>query len=516
MSSDITKINAQICSNTKVVQKQKQIKAELGTLQAEKILSVSAVPHISTKKADTNKAYVEGYIYYTVLYSSLDLPCESMNYKADFNEQIDLPDLTPDSHIIISTQLLEVEPKPIKDDGVLSVNTTINLRACAVFTESIECVDIESVDSTTLCTKVDETTLSTVLGSGDRNFEVGNRIELGKNYSKVVNLTATLSGVDYYCTESTLVANGQITTNALYQTTDENHPLMHKSTIYDFKHEIEIDGVSPDVNVLANMSLVADGIEIEADEDTGELIVNYPMAIDYILLEKCKLKTVIDAYSVDKEIKISTTSQNNIQFLPLTKLDEQIHTSLILDKEYESIEKIIGYNSDNVVITKAIAEQDAINFEGIAYADILYLSYDHNTEQKTNSSIIAEMPFSFKLNLLGITADDEVILRAKLADFDARVKRAQEIDVFAQMKVQVFGIKRNIANLTTALEFGEEKLKSNAGLSIYLVEKGTSAWDIAKKLSITTDELAEQNPTLVFPLENNEKVILYRQIKNRG
>ena len=515
MSSEITKTNVNVCSNTKLVEKQKQIKAELGTLQAENILSVSAVPHISSKKAEQDKIYVEGYVYYTVLYSAENSACETMSYKADFSDQIDIAGMSPNTNFIISTQLLEVEPKPIKDDGILVANTVINLRTCAVFTENIDCVNIEE-NSENLCTKMDETTLSSVLNAGVKNFEIGNRIELGKNFKRLINTSPTLASVDFYCDETTLVVNGQITTNVIYQSNDETQNLLHKSVIHDFKHEIDIENATNDAGVLANMSLISDGIEIEADEESGELVITYPLQVDYILLQKHKLNTVIDAYCVDKEIKISTTSQNNINFLPLTKLEEQIHTSLIVDKEYESIEKIIGYNSDNVVITKVVAEQDVINFEGIAYADILYVSYDQNTEQKANSSIVAEMPFSCKLNLIGINQDDEIILRAKIGDFDARVKRAQETDVFAQMKVQVFAIKKGIVNLTTELEYGEEKLQNDAGLSIYLMEKGASAWDIAKKLSITTEQLHEQNPTLTFPLENNEKIVLYRQIKNRN
>ena len=197
MSSEITKTNVNVCSNTKLVEKQKQIKAELGTLQAEKILSVSAVPHISSKKAEQDKIYVEGYVYYTVLYSAENSACETMSYKADFSDQIDIAGMSPNTNFIISTQLLEVEPKPIKDDGILVANTVINLRTCAVFTENIDCVNIEE-NSENLCTKMDETTLSSVLNAGVKNFEIGNRIELGKNFKRLINTSPTLASVDFY------------------------------------------------------------------------------------------------------------------------------------------------------------------------------------------------------------------------------------------------------------------------------------------------------------------------------
>lgn len=499
----------QVCSSVKRMEKQKQIRADLGTIQAEKILSVSARPLIVSRALSTNKIDTQGSIYYDILFLNLDGATESANCKTDFSEQLDFNGIENDTAVIMSVCMIDNQLKT-NGDGTISVNTTINLQATALLKKDIEIADVAELE---LCTQKTTSKITQIQNVGEKNFEVGNRVELGKNFAGLLNASAVLASAEYYAQENTLVACGQIATNIYYKTTDENYPIMTKSTLYDYKFEFPIDDANEKMGVLGETILKVDKITAEVDEESGDIILAYPMTCHYILLNQIEVDSITDCYSLENETTLENTNQQVIS-LPLSnKFNEQIHTNLDLDADYQSIEKVVGYSGDSVLITKAIAENGAINFEGLAYANILYIAYDQNSENKMQSSVIAEMPFSFRLNFDGVEENDEVILHACLSDFDARAKRAQELDIFAQMSITATVFKTQNVNLTLDIKMGKEKQKSDAGLSIYFVSSGASAWDIAKNLSITQEQLFEQNPNLTFPLNDNQKIICYRNRK---
>ena len=51
--------------------------------------------------------------------------------------------------------------------------------------------------------------------------------------------------------------------------------------------------------------------------------------------------------------------------------------------------------------------------------------------------------------------------------------------------------------------------QNDSAIEIYFAKTGDTIWDIAKELKVTEEQLLNQNPDLVSPLEKDEKVVLY-------
>lgn len=506
-----TNTTIKVCTNIKRIEKQKNIKANLGTLQAEKILSVRAKPFITNKDIKNNRIEIVGYVNYNILYIDQNSGYKSMEYKTDFSESVDIPS-SNFAGVIATATLLEVSPQT-SSDGNLDIDGVINITIQAILNQEVERLNLGDYDDD-FCYISQNQKVHCVMQDSSKDFSVGNRIDMGKNFAGVVNIESTLIGVDYYCGNGTITVCGQITTNILYGTNDENNAILNKVVAYEFKQEIECENITENMNILANMLLFDDKITVEISEGSEEILVTYPIKCDYIVFDDEDIEVIEDAYCLDKEVNIVSSTVNCLQILPINKFQEQIHTSLVLEQDYQSLEKIIGYDAGNIVITKSVAEKDCISFEGICYSNIIYLSFDQNQENRVEQSIVAEIPFSYKLDFQGIDNGDEVILQANLSDFDARIKRAQELDIFAQIKVQACAIKSAPIDITSKVDLGQEKKVDNAGISIYMAEQGLTEWELAKKLSITTDQLCSQNPDLIFPLESIQKVVVYRGIKN--
>lgn len=498
----------QICSNAKTIEKQKQLKVDLIEIQAKKILCVNANVNIVNQELSLNKISVGGYVFYDILYVNIDDIVERNTFKTEFNEQFDVAGIDGNNYLLIKASVLENELKTLKENS-FSITSTINFNFKIFQNQEIEIVDLE--ENPDLCTQTENIKAFYVATQGGVNFNVGNRADLTKNFASLLDINSSLTSVDYHKSENAIICNGVICSNIFYRTTDENYPVASKVINYDFKYEIPIDSIENESIILAETRLFPDNIDTELDQENGEILLSYQLHCDYIIFNQMEVQTIIDCYSLSNEISFSNKEESSIDANLEGKFQEQLQTNIELNQDYLSIDRIVGSCNQSVLITKVVPEQDRVNFEGIAYSSIIYLSYDENSDSKQTSSIIAEMPFSFKLDLVGVEPGDEILLQANISDFDVRAKRAQELDIYAQLNISLTALKTKKVPLTRSLELGQEKSKCEYGMSIYCIDENLSAWDIAKKLSITQEQLLEQNANLTFPLSSKQKIVVYRK-----
>ena len=72
---------------------------------------------------------------------------------------------------------------------------------------------------------------------------------------------------------------------------------------------------------------------------------------------------------------------------------------------------------------------------------------------------------------------------------------------------------RMIAGLEDISE-GELLTPKEACLQIYFAKKGNSLWDISKGLQCKPEQILEQNPNINLPLENDEKIVYFKNQNN--
>ena len=56
-----------------------------------------------------------------------------------------------------------------------------------------------------------------------------------------------------------------------------------------------------------------------------------------------------------------------------------------------------------------------------------------------------------------------------------------------------------------------ERNRLGSAISVFVATRGDDLWDVAKRLGSDEEEILKYNSDLTFPLDGDERVILYRQ-----
>ena len=108
-------------------------------------------------------------------------------------------------------------------------------------------------------------------------------------------------------------------------------------------------------------------------------------------------------------------------------------------------------------------------------------------------TIAREIPFSTTVDLKGTKPNMSAICKVHLESLDATIE-ANTIAIRATLSLNVkVCYKINKDWIVDIVENNEEKVSKKASVTIYVVNKGDTLWDLAKKYSTTIDLLTEIN-----------------------
>ena len=91
--------------------------------------------------------------------------------------------------------------------------------------------------------------------------------------------------------------------------------------------------------------------------------------------------------------------------------------------------------------------------------------------------------------------------------------RHGETEAEATLKLCVHAFAEANWEYVSAATEGAEIPEEDSAFSVFVPRAGEDLWQVAKRLGCPPEELQSSNPELVFPLQEGERIFVYRQIK---
>ncbi len=135
-------------------------------------------------------------------------------------------------------------------------------------------------------------------------------------------------------------------------------------------------------------------------------------------------------------------------------------------------------------------EDEKVKVEGEIKVSVLYKT---DEEEAKVCMCHGEIPFTATMDIKGIEKDMKTITRIELESLDASIE-ANTIAIKATISacVKVFNkVKKEW--IVDIIEGNEEKKEKDCSVKIYVVNKGDTLWELAKKFNTTIDELVNIN-----------------------
>lgn len=462
---------------------------------AHQILGVDAKATITNKEILADKVMVEGQINYSVLYLSEDETgtqrVDSVNLSEKFADYLDL---NSEEHRILCDVECVVEhiqanimnERKISIDGVRSTKWNIYKIQEVEFVK-----DIEGSEDVQVQRKNEE--VNQIKGQKDIDF-IGKsiiKVTMDKpEIDEVLKYSLMLHKKEVKLGENKVYFGCYCKVEALYKGRNEDEIILLQDDVYLSKEE-ELVGVNSEMMSCYEIDIVNSDCAVMPDDLGENRILNIEFAAkgNVKVVSKEKIDVIKDAYSpsmsmdlVKNKCELGVVNGN-------MTTDVILKDNLYLKDEDERIGNIIMVYG-NTIITDKVAEDDKVKVEGVVKVSALYKTSD---ETCSINMCDGEIPFTTVLDIKGTKPNMNVVAKVSLESLDGTVE-ANTVAIRATLSVNAKVLYNESKNwIIDVIENKEDKKEKKSSVTIYVVAKGDTLWELAKKYNTTINELEKIN-----------------------
>ncbi|MCR4945115.1 MAG: DUF3794 domain-containing protein, partial [Clostridium sp.] len=474
-----------------------------------KILSVEAIPIITSKEVIGAKIIVEGRVEYNVIYIPRDDSdsVNSVSYTEKFTNSLDLEE---SEHKIISEVECKIEhiDAKIMNERKISIEGVIDLNWEFYATTNIEFVkDIEASEGVEI---LKENQNIGRLASTKECDMIGKsvlRVGMDKpQISKILKCSLRLHKKEMKVGEDKVYLGCYCKINILYVGDGTNEIISLEDDVYISQDE-EVTGVYSDMIPSVIYDIKNKDIVVEED-DLGEariINIEFLVAAKISVFSDENVSVIKDAYSPNFNLSIENKVYEVGALLGIQNGENIIKDNIYLKEGDIKPEKIIGVMGNTVITDKQIND-DKIMVEGIIKADVIYKGDENET---VYSHVSSDIPFTTVLDMIGAKENMKAVVRAVLESLDAIIE-ANTIAIKASISVgaKVFYEDRR-EFIADVIEDEGDTPEKKSSITIYVVGKDDTLWSLAKKYNCKMEELQKiNNMDNEEELEEGEKLII--------
>ncbi len=257
-------------------------------------------------------------------------------------------------------------------------------------------------------------------------------------------------------------------------------------------------GMTADVRVSVGNTVV----RAEADEERGKcrIVVQFALAVEGCLYETLTLDGLSDAFSRERALSLTAVKKECVGAGERVRATERIAGKALLSSPIDFSDTLQAVTLQRAE-ANLVRTEEGERVEGVAMATLLVLGADG-----CHRGIEMSLPFSLPFAAEGATG-----VTVLVCGTSARQKQEGEIEGEATLKICAQKVVTKECSLLSAVEEGEPLVFSDSAISVYIPCVGDGLWELSKRLGKSPEEVMESNPDLQFPIQEGERVIVYRK-----
>ncbi|KGG79937.1 peptidoglycan-binding LysM [Caloranaerobacter azorensis H53214] len=482
----------------------------------KKILNIDGEIETLETRAVKDKILINGIIKYNILYAADDenLTIERIEDSTNFQEEILINGAEEEMNVDIKTNIEHIDCNLI-DSRKMSIKTVLHFNTKVQSCSTIEIVkDIQGVEG--IQTLKDCIRYNDIVGSNTSDTLVKEAFELSEDMPSIEHiLKLNVKGYEreVRVVEDKVIVSGVVECAIIYYSDDEESRINHVKYEIPFTHFVDLPGAVKDMDNRVNIEI--SNVEYDIREDiSGEkrvIDIEAFVKISAKVFEQREKEVILDSYSTKRKFKLIKKEVDVLENIAESISKEVVKGVVNLPQNYEGIESICDLMAKPVLTDYRVVENKLI-IEGLLEADILYVG-------ESTGEIMGfkeEIPFKSYVDIDGIKEDMDIDIELVMDSlkFNRVNSRDIEIEGIVKNDVKVDRIKK--IDIITEIEEDDKvvDLSSRPSITIYIVQKGDTLWDIAKRFNTTVDELINTNdiinPENIMP---GEKIIIQKQIE---
>ncbi len=465
-----------------------------------RVLSITTEPTINSAETFNGEARFGGRVDFKVLYLTGDGTNRCLGCSAEFSDKTESDKLKPDTVIWVKASVIDTDVVSLKPDEI-KLAAVVEIKIFAIAEENINYL---ASGGDGVYTQEEKIEYSRFIASGKSVFSGTGAVE-NTRLCRVLLAEHRAIILSASSERDVVTVGGVIVSDICGETDDELIASVRIET--PFTEEISAPEVRAG-DVVATESSVSGEVQLIEGEKGNTISVEYALETKFTAFATESKTIVTDAFLPTHELICERNQTKAVTISENICHTEKIEGSVTLAQNAENVDNILALTGFSVAVTSALSYDGEALVEGLISGNIIY----YGAQENSKCSTVVEIPFSLKIPVYGLTASDRITANGFVNAAAAKIRRANEIDVKADI---VFTIRKEMEReigFIRTLTVGEARTLPTSAISVYVVSSKESLWDVAKALGTTPEIIVSQNDGLELPLKGGEKIMLFRHL----
>ena len=473
----------------------------------EKILWTDGTAEILTLKLVKDNLIVSGVVKFKVIYKSADETNNiyTMEGNTDFKEQIEILGIGEEMSAFAKPTIEYIE-ETILDERKISLRALVSIEAKVEEVNTLEIIkDIK--DAETLETLKEKIKYKEIYGRETSYAIVKELFEVDEEkpaIEEILKLTLNAFEDEIAVVEDRVIISGNLLIKIIYYGEGKIATLEKE---LGFNHFLEIPGAISESKAEIKLEVVDGVYEILENQDGEMKLVDFEakLRISGAAYSEDEKELIIDAYSTKEKIVIKMEEINIIENIENLEYTEEITKEI----EMEGIKEVYNLDGHTTIIDSRLVDNELI-VEGVLGLQMIY-SEEMTEEINTFKD---EIPYKFYMSMDEKQKDPRIDLDAVLEGLKATINNGRLI-INVSIKHKININRNRVLNVLNEIDETGELIdkKNRPSITIYIVQRDDTLWDIAKRYNTTLEEILSANeninPTNVIL---GEKIIIEKKV----
>lgn len=482
------------------------------------VLEANANAYIDNKDISNERINFKGNLDINVLFIAKgeEKPIYNMEATYPINDFINIDGIDKSMTVFTTCSITNLDYKLINDRkvsfrAILTVNSEVLAKENFQTIAEIDGLDENQMKKTTLninkiaCAKFDR-------------FNIKDEIEISSarpNVKEILDCNLNISNKEIKVLDGKLNISGNIKACVLYKGDEEDIMPIYFEQELPFNGSLEADEATENMFADVYLDIQDRNINILEDGDGESRVIGIDAYIgcNIKVSYEDEIEVLEDAYVLNKSVQID----NNIQKYPILicKNKNQVPIKEIIKLEEHSLPilQVVKVSGKPILDNIQILE-DKILAEGIIECNILYVTNNDEYPMHCHKAIV---PYSQMIEAKGaISKNTDVDINVALEHIGVNMLSDKDLELRCVLNFDASVLMEKTLSFIIGILFQdiEQDILNNIGsMTIYVVQKGDTLWELAKRFNTTVADIVQlndiENPDLIYP---GQKLLILKKV----
>jgi LysM repeat protein len=490
-------LNEMTKKETTQIVKERDLIVPDGKPDMQKVLQLEGEVNIDQIDVQSDRIVYKGQVDITILYQSENNSdtIYTMKGTIPLEDFIILEGVSPDQKISFDYKVEHLHWN-ILNERKINVKVIIGLSVAA--TKGKEIVLVSGIESDEPV-QVQTSQIEIMQPSAEKEEKVIVKDELTITPNKpsigeILKMDVSIVEDQVKRTESEILFNGIVEINTMYKAQEDNGLIEVVNHRIPFSGACEVLKSDNEVYWGCDLEVTPTYTQVNPDYDGEDRIIEVECIVTatYNTVDKVVQTILDDLYCPDKKVEVESEEEDYMSLV--TRLTSTVPKKEMIPLNRTNLENAQCYG----INIKPIIDEKVLQGDKLTISGMLEVKLNFVTPEGANKidTVVAMVPFSQEMNAPDVTKKDYIVPKVSVKDIKLLSQNKQDVVVeyVLEYVVDVFrkGQLVTIQNVNL-VDMDKEELNKYPSIIVYVVKKGDTLWQIAKRFNTTVKDIMEIN-----------------------